>query len=1050
VIKKVPSGVDFVKQEHEILEFWEKNRIFEKLRKKNENGPRWKFIDGPITANNPMGVHHAWGRTYKDIFHRYKAMNGYNMRYQNGFDCQGLWVEVEVEKELGFKSKRDIEAYGIERFVNKCKERVYKYSKIQTQQSIRLGYWMDWDNSYYTMSGENNYTIWLFLKKCHEKGWIYKGHDVMPWCTRCGAALSEHEIATEGYRELTHTSVVVKFPLVGRENESLLVWTTTPWTLTSNTAAAVHPDKEYLRVRQGEQIYYLIKGRECELVGDYSVEGSLLGKEMLGWEYRGPFDDLPAQKNVKHVVIPWDEVSEEEGTGIVHIAPGCGQEDFALGKEFNLSVLAPLDEFGNYVDGFGWLTGKNVSEVTRPILNDLENKGIKYKEEEYTHRYPVCWRHGTELVFRLVDEWFISMDEVRYDIMEVTKKIKWIPEYGLDHELDWLRNMHDWMISKKRYWGLALPIWECHNCGHFTVIGGKEELREKAVEGWEKFEGHSPHRPWIDEVKIKCEKCGSIISRIPDVGNPWLDAGIVPYSTLKYTTDRKYWEKWFPADFICESLPGQFRNWFYSLLAMSTVLENREPFKVVLGYALVKDEKGKDMHKSAGNAIWFDEAAENMGVDVMRWLYASHNPFTNLLFGYNVANEIRRRLITIWNSYSFFTTYAEIDNFNLEDFKVDENDLSDLDRWLLARLNMLFRIARESYEEYLVHKFMGQVERFLDDLSNWYIRRSRRRFWKSEDDKDKKCAYFTLYKALKGLILVLAPIIPFTTEAIYQNLVRGVEEDAPESVHLCEFPKCDEKYIDESLVKRIDTIISLVSIGRAVRNKAGIKVRQPLSKVYIKPAPGVSADEIRPLSGQILDELNIKELEFISDEKDFVEYKVKLNYAKLGPKFGKDTGEIAKAIEKMDKIEISRKIEAGGTIEIPLDDKKVYLSSDDLIVEKEEKEGFASISENGHFVAIDIKITDELRKEGIVRDLIRHIQIMRKEADFEVDDRIEISLEMPEEVSAALEKFERYFMNETLCEKLNKDSVDGEYSKSFRIGSYEVKASVGRINSNKR
>ncbi|HCK98970.1 MAG TPA: isoleucine--tRNA ligase, partial [Candidatus Marinimicrobia bacterium] len=549
-----------------MLDFWGENQIFRKLIEKNAKGPKWSFIDGPITANNPMGVHHAWGRTYKDIFQRYKAMNGFRTRYQNGFDCQGLWVEVEVEKELGFKSKTDIEEYGIENFVNKCKERVYKYSKIQTEQSIRLGYWMDWDNSYYTMSDENNYTIWLFLKKCHEKGWIYKGHDVMPWCTRCGAALSEHEIATEGYREMTHTSITVRFPLDGRDNEYLLVWTTTPWTLTSNTAAAVHPEKFYLKIKQGDNIYYLIEGRqEVVINGDYTIEGKLSGKDMLGWTYRGPFDELPAQKDVRHIVIPWEEISEEEGTGIVHIAPGCGQEDHELGMQYDLGIIAPLDEFGNYIEGFDWLSGRNVSDINKDIFKNLEEKGFHYRRDAYKHRYPICWRHGTELVFRLVDEWFISMDGVRQAMMDVTRKIRWIPEYGMQHELDWLKNMHDWMISKKRYWGLALPIYECNSCGNLTVIGSKQELKERAVEGWAEFEGNSPHRPWVDAVKIKCEKCGEIVSRVVDVGNPWLDAGIVPFSTIHYTTDKKYWEEWFPADFICESLPGQFRNWFYSL-----------------------------------------------------------------------------------------------------------------------------------------------------------------------------------------------------------------------------------------------------------------------------------------------------------------------------------------------------------------------------------------------------------------------------------------------------------------------------------------------------
>lgn len=1046
MIKKVQPTVDFVAQEHEILDFWEKDQIFQKLVQKNVNNPKWSFIDGPITANNPMGVHHAWGRTLKDIFHRYKAMNGFSTRYQNGFDCQGLWVEVEVEKELGFKSKRDIEAFGIENFVNKCKERVWKYSKIQTEQSIRLGYWMDWDNSYYTMSDENNYTIWLFLKKCHEKGWIYKGHDVMPWCTRCGAAMSEHEIATEGYKELTHMGITARFPLAGRENEYLLVWTTTPWTLTSNTAAAVHPEKTYVKVRQDQVVYYLIEGRENEVLkGEFIVERKIAGKEMLGWKYRGPYDELPAQKKVDHIIIPWEEISESEGTGIVHIAPGCGQEDHKLGIQFNLSTIAPLDEFGNYIEGFDWLTGRNVNSVTKEILKDLEKKEFKYRSDPYKHRYPVCWRHGTELVFRLVDEWFIAMEGARQDMMDVTRRIRWIPEYGMNHELDWLKNMHDWMISKKRYWGLALPIYECHSCGHITVIGSKEELKQKAVEGWEEFDGHSPHRPWIDAVKIKCEKCGTAVSRIPDVGNPWLDAGIVPFSTLHYTINRDYWKEWFPADFICESLPGQFRNWFYSILAMSTVLEKREPFRTILGHAIVKDEQGKDMHKSAGNAIWFDDAAEKIGVDVMRWLYADHNPVTNLNFGYSIAQDFRKHIITLWNSYSFFATYAALDNFSPGKNKVDKEDLSELDRWLLARLNLMIRDARKDYDDYASQKVMSTIDEFLEVLSNWYIRRSRRRFWKSEDDKDKWAAYQTLYQALKGLILVLAPVVPFVTEAIYQNLVRGLEPDAPESIHLDKFPEANESLIDENLLRKIDSVVKIVEMGRAARNKVNLKIRQPLSQIIVKLPSYQPVDEIVPLFSQILEELNIKSIEVTNDATRFIQYNIKPIFSVLGVKYGKLLGEIQKKLQSLNPAEIVKKIESGFLIELSLSERMISLTPDELLVEKKEVEGFSVITNNEYMVAIDTRLTDDLVKEGLTRDFIRHIQTMRKDADFKVEDRISITYSAPEEIAIALKEYEDYLKNETLANQVESTYFHGEFDRELKIGGKQVRVSISRL-----
>ncbi|MFW6195676.1 MAG: isoleucine--tRNA ligase, partial [Chloroflexota bacterium] len=775
----VSSRADFVKLEEDMLRWWEENRIPEKYLRRNDDAEQnHSFLDGPITANNPMGVHHAWGRTYKDLFLRFRNMRGFRQRFQNGFDGQGLWIEVELEKELGFKSKHDIERYGIDRFVEGCKDRVRHFSDVITEQSRRLGQWMEWDNSYHTMSDENNYTIWHFLKTCHERGWLYEGTDVMPWCPRCGTGLSQHEIVTEGYQEVVHPGLFVKFPLLDRENESLLVWTTTPWTLTSNVVAAVHPEHTYVKVRQGDEVLYLGKALTNVLEGDYETLEELPGSALVGLRYRGPFDDLPAQAEAKdqHRVIPWDEVGEEEGTGIVHTAPGAGADDFKLGQEHGLPVIAPLDEDGNYVEGFGWLTGRNVSEVNDDIFEDLKQKGIFYKVEDYRHRYPVCWRCGTELVFRLVSEWFISMDELREPMMDVTRRIEWVPSFGLDRELDWLRNMHDWMISKKRYWGLALPIWRCEDpsCGQFDVVGSEHELKDRAVEGWDQFKGHSPHRPWIDNVKMACPQCGGRASRIPDVGNPWLDAGIVAFSTLGYRTDPDYWRDWYPADWISESFPGQFRNWFYSLIAMSTALEGREPTRAVFSYALMRDENGEEMHKSKGNAIWFEDAAGQMGVDPMRWLYARQTVGANINFGYGPVDDVRRRfIIPLWNVYSFFVTYANLDAWSPEQSVLpspvsgnghvpaaDTSQLSELDRWLLSEVNRLTGRVTEYLDTWRPMEAMHAIESFIDGLSNWYVRRSRRRFWRSEHDADKQAAYSTLYTALTTLARLLAPVTP--------------------------------------------------------------------------------------------------------------------------------------------------------------------------------------------------------------------------------------------------------------------------------------------------
>ena len=1050
MLKPVESKVDFIALEHEILEFWEKNEIFQKRVDANHGNPKWSFLDGPITANNPMGVHHAWGRTYKDVFQRYKAMKGFDQRYQNGFDCQGLWVEVEVEKQLGFKSKTDIEEYGIEKFVEACKERVRKYSKIQTDQSIRLGYWMDWDNSYFTMSDENNYTIWHFLKTCHDRGWIYKGNDVLPWCIDCGAALSEHEIATEGYIERTHTAIYIRFPLMNAENESLLVWTTTPWTLTSNVSAAIKSDMDYVKVKQGDEFLYLAENR-VEILkekGSYEIVEKLKGKKLLNRSYEGPFDSFEVQQGVEHKVIEWVDVNDEEGTGIVHIAPGCGHEDFILAKDLELAVIAPLDEFGTYLEGFGWLSGKNIRDVNQEIFDDLKSRGKLFKREQYTHRYPICWRHKSDLAFRLVDEWFISMDEFRHDIMEITQQIQWLPKWGEDQELDWLRNMDDWMISKKRYWGLALPIFECEECGNVAVIGSRDELKERVVEGWDKFKGNSPHRPWVDAVKIKCDKCGAVVSRIPDVGNPWLDAGIVPFSTMGYLDRPDYWKEWFPADFITESFPGQFRNWFYSLLAMSAALEKKPPFKTVLGHALVKDEKGDDMHKSDGNAIWFEDAAEEIGVDVLRWMFTAQNSEHNLLFGYGAAREIRKQLITLWNVYSFFVTYARLDEFD-PSTEPAEKDFTKLDRWVSARLGQLILRAETAYESYHLNRLMKQVVRFLDDLSNWYVRRNRRRFWKSENDSDKAAAYQTLYIALKGVLKVLAPVIPFVSEAMYQNLVRGLESDAPESIHLCSFPEVEPSAIDEEVIRDIDAVIKLVEMGRHARNKVNLKIRQPLSKLQYAVSDDALAKAFDQNAGEIMDELNVKKIERVSSPEEIMKFSLKPNFKSLGDKYGNEINQIRDLLAETDYAEAAESLRGEGVISLSNNGSVYELSAEDVIVQEDALDGKSAVSEKQLTVAVITELTEELIQEGIVRDMIRSVQNMRKEAGFNVEDRITVFCDAEDDLKKALQSYENYFCNEVLAVNLSYNSAESEFSKKVEIRGQKVNYGISRFQKNR-
>jgi isoleucyl-tRNA synthetase len=1136
-INKAPNEVDFIDLEYQKLKFWEEIDAFNTLRSLHKGKPHWSFIDGPITANNPMGVHHGWGRTYKDVFNRFWGMKGRELRYQNGFDCQGLWVEVEVEKEKGFKSKKDIENYGLDKFVRECKARVLEYAAVQTEQSIRLGYWMDWNDpdtlrnlarkllenpqeeitmdgpdgpvkdsveqivgrlglpelggSYFTFSNENNYMIWKFLKKNWEKGWLYRGADVMPWCPRCATAISQHEIVTDGYAELTHRSVTLRFPLRDRENESLLVWTTTPWTLTSNVAAAVGPDLTYLKVKtrlpapnDGEDhILYLSKGTLSMISGEHEVLGELLGSEMEGWPYEGPFDDLPSELKTggftdlkelsegidqsaveAHRVILWDEVGEEEGTGIVHIAPGAGAEDFELSFEYNLPRVAPLNEEGYFVDQFDWLTGKHVSEVNDEIFKNLEDKGILFHIEPYTHRYPTCWRCKTELVFRLVDEWFISMGEnyeksrqeltkkekqasLRYQIMDVVDQIRWIPEFGHARELDWLRNMHDWMISKKRYWGLALPIWTCEECDHFHVIGDDTELEERAVEGYDELKGHTPHRPFIDKVILSCDKCGGRMTRIPDVGNPWLDAGIVPFSTLSYRTDPEFWKKWYPADWISESFPGQFRNWFYSLLAMATVLDNSPPFLENFSYASLHAEDGREMHKSWGNSIEFNEAADRMGVDVMRWLYCAHKPENNLLFGYHRAEETRRRfIIPLWNVYSFFTTYAEIDGWSPPQGKFDQDypegatpkSENPLDRWILGRLNQTVQQVGADLENSNAYNTTLAFETLLDDLSNWYVRRSRRRYWKTETDQDKDTAYHTLWHVLVKMSRALAPIIPFLTEEIYQNLVRSVYPDARESIHHTLWPEVDGKAIDQKLIDQMKLARETASQGLSARSNVGIKVRQPLGKVLVYVKEG-RAELDQDLVDIVRDELNVKDLEFVQDPKSLLAYKVLPDNKSLGPKFGSDFPKVKTALASLNPDDVAAKVNKGEQIPIDLDGKEVVLEPEEVLIRTDAAEGLSTVDGKLLTVAIDTEISPELREEGLAREIIRRIQDFRKQADFEISDRIKLVYQASSGLSAAMKKHRDYIMEEVLAVEMEEgESESGMFSSSTKFEGEEA------------
>jgi isoleucyl-tRNA synthetase len=1182
MFEKVTNS-DFIRGEHEVLRFWQQASIFGKLRAKNAGKPRWSFIDGPITANNPMGVHHAWGRTYKDVFQRYFAMTGHDQRYQNGFDCQGLWVEVEVERELQMGAKSAIEAYGIDKFVNACKQRVLQFAARQTEQSIRLGYWMDWDDpatlrklgdavgsghtvtvttpsgktvtdrsdaivarlgnpewggSYFTFSTENNETIWAFLKKCFERGKLFSGHDVMPWSGRAGSAYSQMEVA-DGRRLTIHRSCFVRFPLADAENEYLLVWTTTPWTLTSNVACAVNPELTYVRLKSNRDhaIYYFAKDNlhfqrlEREFKegfgrpewswpsgvpklktiaqvfkeqGGFEIVGEVAGAELVGRPYRGPFDDLPAQNASGG--IPFDPTLEGksaasshrvidggrdsrgnpnvvagEGTGIVHIAPGCGDVDYALGKQHGLVGLAPLDEAGQFVAGFGQFQGReaNDPETAQLVFDSLKQKHLLVSVEEYPHIYPFCWRTGDELVFRLVDEWFINMDW-REEIKNVTRQIRWLPPSidGQERELEWLTNMRDWLISKKRFWGLALPIWVDEKTGEFAVIGSLAELKERAVAGWSEFEGHTPHRPWIDRVKIKNPRTGNLMSRVPDVGNPWLDAGIVSFSTLEYNTNRENWRKWYPADLVLECFPGQFRNWFYSMLSMATMMDNSPPFKTLFGHRLVMNEEGKPMHKSDGTAIWFEEAAEQLGVDTMRWMYLAQNPATDLRFGTRhpnrpvilqtpegpiektregmptcevvskPADEIRRQvLIPLWNTYAFFINYARLDEFDPQTPAVPVAERPEIDRWILSNLQSLVEAANRGFRDFDTASVCRQAADFIDDLSNWYIRRNRRRFWRSRDadDRDKLAAYQTLYHVLVELTKVLAPMIPFLTERMYANLVKSWQADVPESVHLCDYSQPDSKLLDPELNTRMAAAQRVVRLGHKLRDDANLRVRQPLAECRFACADAAIADSIARLAAVVEDELNVKRLTRCDNLDGLVSYTYKPNLKTLGPRYGKLLGAIGKALGTLPATTFDP-LRRGESVTVPVDVNEVLLSPADVLVSTQHSAGWVTAEDRGLQIALSTELTRELIRGGMARDFGRQVQQLRKDADLEIEDRIRIFCRSDDaEVTQALAEHRDYILTETLADSIEFSEIVPEGVKAVSIGSAKVFIWIARV-----
>jgi isoleucyl-tRNA synthetase len=951
-----PGPLDFVAIARETLAEWEREGVFARLVARNQGGPRFSFLDGPITANNPMGVHHARGRTYKDVFQRYKAMCGFAQRFQNGFDCQGLWVEVEVEKALGLADKRAIEAMGLDAFARACRERVLRFAALQTEQSRRLGQWMDWDRSYYTMSDDNVTHIWHFLRRCHDRGWIARGHRVMPWCTRCGTSISQHEML-ESHAELTHGSMTVAFPIEGRERRYLLAWTTTPWTLPANVALAVHPELAYDGVQVGDRRYYVAAAARPRLPGFADVRERLTGADLVGLRYAGPFADLPAQQGVEHRVVEWRDVAADEGTGIVHIAPGCGQEDFELGRANGLAVIDPADEEGRYRGGFGALEGTRVAEAAAPVAAHLRAAGLLLREAPHRHRYPTCWRCGEELIFRVVDEWFIKADEIRPRALAANAGVTWHPEHMRLRMNDWLANMGDWCISRKRYWGLPLPFYPCAGCGRLTVVGGLAELRALAVDPAAVDALPELHRPWIDAVAIRCPGCGEPVARVAEVGDCWLDAGIVPFSTLPYLEDREEWRRWFPADLVVE-MAAQIRGWFYALLFMSVALEDRAPYRVVIAHDKVLGEDGREMHKSWGNAVWLDEALERMGPDAVRYLFAAHPVADPLRFGPAAAREVTRRFLTLWNSVALFVTYANLDRPSLSADAAPPDGVEGLEAWIVSRLQATVRAVRDGLDGHQLRRALAAVEDFVqEDLSNWYVRRRRRLFWKGEMTLQKAAAYRTLHHVLVRVAQLLAPVTPFVSDRIYRTLVDAGAGDGPSSVHLTRFPEPDPAREMPALEAGVAVVRRALRLGLSVRNAAGVPVRQPLARAVVRgPVPGEPWIDL--FASDLADELNVEAVEYAAGERPAPE-------------------------------EFS-----GG-------------------------EGMRSASEADLTVVVDLRLTDDLRRKGRVRQLVHQVQLLRKSAGLEVDDRIRLAVAAAPDSIAAFAEHRAFICAETLAVELD-------------------------------
>ena len=1014
-MKKEPAMPNLVKNEEEVLKFWEDNKIFNKVKEKNKKtGKYYAFLDGPITANNEMKLHHCWNRSLKDIMLRYKALQGFDAHYQNGFDAQGLWVEVGVEKMLGLKDKRDILKFGMDKFTEACIERVNHFANIISAQSQRLGQWMDWNDSYFTNSDTNITSIWYFLKKCYEKGWLIEKFRPMPWCSHCGTSLSEHELA-DSYQDMEHVAVFFKLPIFER-NWDMLVWTTTPWTLSSNVAIAVNPELVYCVCNVKSSNRKLVVGKNAiKVLKDdlISVETEVLGSELVGLTYQTCFEELEEQ-NFVHKIVPWEDVDAEEGSGAVHIAPGCGAEDFELGQRLSLPNVCPVDESGIFYPNFGFFAGKDAGEVSDLVFDQLKARGKLYYTHKYKHRYPVCWRCKKPLIFRLTKEWYIKADEIRQQLIDAVETVVWQPEFMKKRMLDWLVNMGDWNISRKRFYGLPLPFYRCEKCGKLTVVGSLEELKKLSSESQVDALPHL-HRPYIDDIEITCPECGAKVKRVSEVGDCWLDAGITPFSTKKYFSDEEFFKKNFPAECVIE-MKEQIRLWFYSLLFMSVTLTGKAPYKKVIGFAMLVAEDGSKFSKSGPNNISFNDLVDKTGADVIRYLFASNNMLNDTRFGFSITDEIKRKLLGLWNAYVFFNTYALIDKPKLDGFKINFESFDTTDKWLWEQCNKFIENSIVNYDNNNYFLVVRDFENLIDNLTNWYIRVNRRRVWKSDDEEDKLNAYFSLYNALKTICRVMSPILPFMAEHIWQNMVREVEKSEKESIFLSSFPTASDVRFP-NLDEQTQAVREIIAIGQRLRNENQIKVKQPLKTMFLNV--NESAQKAAKTFEQIIkDELNIKEIVFENDNNKFNDAYLTVNFKTAGAVLKGDVQKLKNMLLEATEEQVQNLVSQFKEGKVSVFEFENLDSSLFNLCYKA-KEEYVIATENDITVVLDVTIDENLMLEGLARELIRSIQVLRKQANFKVEERISIAfLDPTENIKRVIEIFGDRIKQEVLARQI--------------------------------